>query len=367
MAQPAEEGTQTLVAECGTEKIIEVQTQPDSLVKTLDDSEREFIANGIHNFSYRREESYDIQASEDLRRELKSALKAIGCSDLIPDHVVDQRVDSAVLPLGQKKGYWLKRLIGKTSGDTQRLLRGLDKVNMFLRNYGVARRKPPVPPKNIRMPIEKFQELTEKASVLDIKELDIKEKEPFKEKEPMQDTQSYIMELSKIKQNTTQVEPIAAKDTIDDEDSSDDSDRPRQRRRRKKYSERKERKHKKPRYYESESESSEEESDASDDELQYYIKRFKKPSKYYSYKKPRALRQQLPLDTRPRDLGRVPQEYFNTNVPLTTTQSSTLSAPARPLTQYQSAPKQSFQQNFVAPVAKPNNEYINHFLGNGSY
>lgn len=366
----------------------------------LDDTERDFIAKGIHNFSYKKEDCYDAQATEDLRRDVKNAMRAFNFIDIIPEHVIDQRLDSAVLPLGQKKGYWLKRLINKTAGDTQRLLMALDRINGLLRTYSKAKRKAPAPSKHIRIPIEKFHELEERASILDISSQERKDREDYKANTTETANASMTDTMNVPTINPANVSVTEPANTMTKEEKtcapkpnamntethhrhtkteSDDSDTEdtakhlgyKASRRERRHRPRKERYYRK--YYESETESSEE-SDPSDDEVQYYLKRFKRPAKYHSYIKPKRIknrflqqqqqhqqhqqhqqqqnfgqeyRQQQPSTQK---LADVPSQFFDTSIPL------------KPVDTVEK--KYTFQQNFVPQVNKPNNDYINHFLGN---
>lgn len=360
---------ETVVAETKTEKVVEVQTT-GSFLEHLDDSEREFIAKGIHNFAYRKEECYDEQGTQDLRRELKAALRAIGSDGLIPEHIIDAKIDTAVLPLGQKKGYWLKRLISKTGGETQKLLRGLEKVNMFLRNYGQARRRPPVPPKKITVPVEKFLELEEKASSLDIKSNAAVEIAPVPESEPA------TMETVPDKPNHifTQKRDKKQKDTPEskreyDADSESDSEDHGTRHRSKRYKG-KQRRSRRVKFYEPSSSESSEESDDSEDDFKYYYKRLKKPHKVYSYKKPsKATRPFSSVPFIKPEYKRLPDQLFNTNVPIKSMSTDSNIEVSRPIQQQQQQqlplqPQYNFQNSFGAQKPSANNDYINHFLGN---
>lgn len=346
---------ETLIAETKTEKVVEVQPT-GSFLEHLDDTEREFIAKGIHNFSYRKEECYDEQATQDLRRELKAALRAIGSEGLIPEHIIDAKIDTAVLPLGQKKGYWLKRLISKTGGETQRLLRGLEKVNMFLRNYGNAKRKPPIPPKNVKVPIEKFQELEDKASALDIKSVTVSESAPVFQTAPeTMDTKDDVVAKKIDKKSNEEPEAKRAYDADSDTDSEKDSTRHRRIKHKSKN-----KRSKRVKFYEPSDSESSEESDLSEDDFQYYYKRLKKPHRVYSYRKHSRHR---PFSTVPQErYSRIPDQLFNPNVPIKPfTQEPLPPAPVE-------VPKPSPQvYNFMPNTQKPKNEYINHFLGNGRY
>ena len=380
----------------------------------LDDTERDFIAKGIHNFSYKKEDCYDAQATEDLRRDVKNAMRAFNFVDIIPEHVIDQRLDSAVLPLGQKRGYWLKRLINKTTGDTQRLLMALDRINGLLRTYSKAKRKAPAPSKHIRIPIEKFHELEERASILDISSQERKDHEDYKastlETANALTTETMNVPITKTA-NVPVTEPASTitkeertcapkpnamntetqhRHTKTESDESDTEDTAnhlgyKASRHERRHRPRKERYYRK--YYESETESSEE-SDPSDDEVQYYLKRFKRPAKYHSYIKPKRIKnrflqqqqqqlqqqlqqqqqqqrhQQLQQHQQLQNFGQeyrqqqpstqklanVPSQFFDTSIPL------------KPVDTVEK--KYTFQQNFVPQINKPNNDYINHFLGN---
>lgn len=327
---------ESIVAETKTEKILEVQPASNFL-EHLDDAEREFIAKGIHNFAYRKEECYDEHASLDLKREIKAALKAIGSDSLIPESIIDNKIDTAVLPLGQKKGYWLRRLISKTGGETQKLLRGLEKVNMFLRNYGTAKRKAPVPSKKVTVPIETFKELEERAFNLDIKSTEVVEDiKPEPLPEIMQD-----------KSEPTEKTEIANENDADSDTDPQESIPRRRHRRRHRVS-------KRVRFYEPSDSESSEESDESDNDFQYYYKRLKRPQRVYSFRKPTR----KVATYRPAPEIRLPKQtfdpvLFDTNVPI------------KPIETAPETPRPfPYQPNYVAPTHAPNNAYINHFLGN---
>lgn len=338
-----------IIKEEKTEKIMELVIEPSSsdalLIEPVDndptdDDEKQFIAKGIHNFSSRKPEFYDETRTKDMRNEIKASLKTMGCDGLIPGSLVDSMIDTATLPLGQKKGFWLNKLIKKTKGDTQKSLKALQTINMMLRNYGGAKRTAPVPSKNMVIPV---------------KELLQKEPERVPEKKP-----EYKPEQ---KPEEVVPKPQKPKPAYVHSDSDSEYDEP-TKQHNKQHNKHQKPKRKSRRYYESSSESSES-SDDSEDDCQYYIKRFKKPTKTYQYRKPKRSRnflvppyipvhnQLTPLPAAVAPPKQVPKERFDISV-------------ERPKPVYKQPGYYNFQQQ-QQPQQQHSNDYINHFLGNARH
>jgi hypothetical protein len=357
-------------SETSAQKSTETRTE-NVFQMALTDEEKDFIAKGIHNFGFRKEECYDEVASQDLKRELKNALRVIGSDSLLPDSVIDMKIDTAVLPLGQKRTFWLKRLIGKTTGDTQRLLRGLEKVNMFLRNYGQARRKPPIPPKKITIPIEKFHELEEKASTLNLHVQTTENKSENKDEprpEPKMETKSEPRHEKEDKRKDTQHESnsesemastkLSAKSLSSKHTNSD-----------------KKRRHQPDHEDSSENEDDEDQvssEEDSDNEYKAYQRKFKKPNKAYPVKRRRKYEDE-------EDLYAKYQKQFQQELQIKQLQEQLqqeqqqkqrqqqLYMQQQQQIQQERQRQQQQQQQAQQQLQQPqrfDNAYVNHFLGN---
>lgn len=319
------------------ENVITEVTVPDDPLLLLDKEERDFIARGIHNFSFKKKEFYDEQRTKDIRAQIVLGLTTQQSMHLFPGSMIENAIDSSTSALGEKKTYWLKRLIKKTSGDTQKLLEGLLYINDLLKKCGAKRAS-----------TKKIIKQTDDEPQPQIVEVKMETPLPsvltpdFFEKHvevPAPKMPEPVVELPKPQT------PKLAPKRLSESSSEEEEVEPRKKKSKKSS---KKIKHKKRVKYMSSSDSSSSSSDDdSEDDFHYYYKRLKKPYKAY----------------RSRNRPKVSQRPFATYVPRQN--EPTVYAPPIPVELPVPEIKAPVQNHFQPQSQKL--DYASHFLGNGRY